>query len=420
MADFEKIYVYENWKSPIPNKIGILYMDGGRGKKVISFEYDEGWLANTEGSFVFDPDLSLFRGRQYTPFDKSMFGVFADSCPDRWGRLLMKRREAILAKKEERKPKRLTDIDFLLGVYDETRMGALRFAVSEEGPFLANDKDLATPPWTTLRKLESASLAFEKNDDGMEEKWLRQLLAPGSSLGGARPKASVAAPDGSLWIAKFPSKNDEIDIGAWEMVVHDLAVLCRLHVPEAKLECFSKTGSTFLTKRFDREREKRIHFASAMTLLGKTDGASAADGSSYLDIASFIRKYGAASEKDLQELWRRMVFNMAVSNTDDHLRNHGFLLSDEGWILSPLYDVNPCAFGDILSLNVDQNSNLIDFGLALSVAGLYELTEKQAEEELKEIRDIVETNWKKTAQKYNISRGEIEAMSPAFDMSFKE
>lgn len=335
MADFEKIYVYENWRGLIPNKIGTLYMDGGRGKEVISFEYEEEWLANEERNFVFDPDLSMFRGRQYTPLDKSMFGVFADSCPDRWGRLLMKRREAILAKKEERKPKRLTDMDFLLGVYDETRMGALRFAVFEGGPFLANDKDLATPPWTTLRKLESASLAFEKNDDGMEEKWLRQLLAPGSSLGGARPKASVAAPDGSLWIAKFPSKNDDVNIGAWEMVVHDLATLCGLHVPEAKLECFSKNGSTFLTKRFDRKGKNRIHFASAMTLLGKTDGASAADGSSYLDIASFIRKYGAAPKKDLQELWRRIVFNMAVSNTDDHLRNHGFLLSDEGWLLSP-------------------------------------------------------------------------------------
>ena len=228
----------------------------------------------------------LYKGRQYAPLDKSMFGIFADSCPDRWGRLLMIRREAIIAKKEERKPKRLTDIDFLLGVYDEPRMGGLRFSVTEDGPFLSDDRELATPPWTTLRKLESASLAFEKNEDGMEEKWLKQLLAPGSSLGGARPKASVSAPDGSLWIAKFPSKHDDINVGAWEMVVHDLAVMCGLDVPEAKLEHFSKTGSTFLTKRFDRDGEHRIHFASAMTLLGKNDGASAADGSSYLDIVS--------------------------------------------------------------------------------------------------------------------------------------
>lgn len=311
-------------------------------------------------------------------------------------------------------------LNFLLGVYDATRMGALRFSVSEDGPFLSNDQGLATPPWTTLRKLESASYAFEKNDDKLEEKWLRQLVAPGSSLGGARPKASVLAPDGSLWIAKFPSKNDEINVGAWEMVVHDLAVQCNLNVPEAKLENFSKNGSTFLTKRFDREGDKRIHFASAMTLLGKKDGADASDGSGYLDIASFIRKYGGMAKRDLQELWRRIVFSMAVSNTDDHLRNHGFILDREGWVLSPLYDVNPNIYGDTLSLNVDSNSNLIDFNLALSVAKLYDLTDKQATEELGEIRNTVETNWRKLAQQYGLSRSEVESMSPAFNMAYKE
>ncbi len=419
MADMKKVYVYENWSGPDPEKIGVLYMDGGKGREVISFEYNEEWLANKTDNFVFDPDLSFYIGRQYAPLDKTMFGVFADSCPDRWGRLLMKRREAILAKKEERKPKRLTDLDFLLGVYDETRMGALRFALSEKGPFVSNDKDLATPPWTTLRKLESASLAFEKNEDGMEEKWLKQLLAPGSSLGGARPKASVSAPDGSLWIAKFPSKNDDVNVGAWEMVVHDLAVLCGLNVPEAKLENFSKIGSTFLVKRFDREGAKRIHFASAMTLLGKNDGANAADGSGYLDLASLIRKYGAVPKKDLQELWHRIVFNMAVSNTDDHLRNHGFILSKEGWKLSPAYDMNPTTDGDVLSLNVDMDNNLIDFELALSVAKLYEIPQKQALENLEEIKNTVETSWRKLAQYYGLNRGEIEAMAPAFDMTFK-
>ncbi|MCI8556651.1 MAG: type II toxin-antitoxin system HipA family toxin [Lachnospiraceae bacterium] len=419
MANVDRVYVYENWRGPNPEKIGTLYIDGGKGKEVISFEYDEKWLADIDSNFVFDPDLALFRGRQYTPLDKIMFGVFADSCPDRWGRLLMKRREAILARKEERKPRHLTDVDFLLGVYDETRMGGLRFAISENGPFVSDDKSLATPPWTTLRKLETASLAFEKNEDGMEEKWLKQLLAPGSSLGGARPKASVTAQDSSLWIAKFPSKNDDVNIGAWEMVVHELAALCGLNVPEARAEKFSKIGSTFLIKRFDREGEQRIHFASAMTLLGKTDGANAVDGSSYLDLASFIRKYGAAPKNDLQELWQRIVFNMAVSNTDDHLRNHGFILSDEGWKLSPAYDMNPNADGDMLSLNVDTDNNLIDFDLALSVAKLYEMPEKQALEELKEIKNVVETNWRKLAQQYGLSRSEMERMAPAFDMTFK-
>lgn len=250
--------------------------------------------------------------------------------------------------------------------------------------------------------MESASLAFEKNEDGMEEKWLKQLLAPGSSLGGARPKASVSAPDGSLWIAKFPSKHDDIDVGAWEMVVHDLAVLSGLNVPEAKLEHFSKTGSTFLTKRFDRNGTKRIHFASAMTLLGKNDGASAIDGSGYLDIVSLIRKYGATPKRDLQELWKRIVFSMAFSNTDDHLRNHGFILTNEGWCLSPLYDVNPNVDGDVLSLNVDEDSNLIDFELALSVASRFGVTESQATVQLDNIKNIVENNWRILAKKYGI------------------
>ncbi len=419
MPNVDKVFAYENWSGPVPNKIGALYMDAGKGKDILSFEYDEEWLTKADRSFVFDPDLSLFRGRQYTPLDKPMFGVFADSCPDRWGRLLMKRRETILAKKEDRKPRRLDEIDFLLGVYDETRMGALRFSESENGPFVSDNKDLAAPPWTTLRRLEYASLAFEQNDDGMEEKWINQLIVPGSSLGGARPKASVTAPDESLWIAKFPSKQDDVNVGTWEMVVHEMAALCGLNVPDAKLENFSKTGSTFLTRRFDRDGKQRIHFASAMTLLGKTDGAGAQDGSSYLDIASVIRKYGAAPRKDLLELWRRIVFNMAVSNTDDHLRNHGFLLSNEGWKLSPAYDMNPNAEGNALALDVDEHSSAIDFALALSVARWFDVTDKQAVEAQKEIADVVVNHWRRLAKQYQLSRSEIENMAPAFDMAYK-
>ncbi len=419
MNDVKEIYVYENWKAEHPSQIGTLYVDGGRGRQVLSFSYCEDWLNDLNNNMSLDPDLKLFAGRQYVPADKAIFGMFVDSCPDRWGRLLMKRREAMIAKKEERKPKTLTEVDFLLGVYDETRMGGLRFSTSQGGAFLSDDKELATPPWTTLRKLESASLAFEKNDDGMEEKWLKQLVAPGSSLGGARPKASVLAPDGSLWIAKFPSKHDETNVGAWEMVVHELAVLCNLDVPEARLENFSKTGSTFLTKRFDRVGDRRVHFASAMTLLGKNDGANASDGSGYSDIANIIRRNGMMPKRDLLELWRRIVFNMAVSNTDDHLRNHGFLIGESGWILSPMYDVNPNIYGDTLSLNVDSDSNLIDFNLALSVAKLYGLTEVQATNELKEIKNIVDTNWRKLAGQYGLSRSETEEMSPAFNMAYK-
>lgn len=419
MNNISDIFVYENWKSNTPSLIGKIYVDGGRGKQIVSFEYDDVWLKDLNNNVTLDPDIKMFKGRQYTPTDKLMFGMFEDSCPDRWGRLLMKRREAIIAKKEIRKPRTLTEIDFLIGVYDETRMGGLRFALSKGGPFLSNDKELATPPWTTLRKLESASLAFEKNEDGMEEKWLRQLIAPGSSLGGARPKATVVAPDGSLWIAKFPSKYDDFNVGAWEMVVHDLALMCKLNVPEAKLEKFSKTGSTFLTKRFDRQGDRRIHFASAMTLLGKKDGANASEGSSYMEIASIIKTNSATPGNDLRELWRRIVFNMAVSNTDDHLRNHGFVLVKDGWSLSPLYDVNPSIYGDTLSLNVDSDNNVIDFDLAISVAKMYGLKDKEALEELREIENIVESNWRKLAGQYGVSRGEIEEMSPAFDMKYK-
>lgn len=419
MDNIHEIFVYENWKSDLPSLIGTLYVDGGRGKQVVSFEYDDGWLNDLTNNVTLDPDLKMFKGRQYAAPDKAMFGVFEDSCPDRWGRLLMKRREAILAKKEERKPKTLTEIDFLIGVFDETRMGGLRFSAAKDRKFLSDDKELTTPPWTTLRKLESASLAFEKNEDGMEEKWLKQLVAPGSSLGGARPKATVVAPDGSLWIAKFPSKHDEINMGAWEMVVHDLAVMCNLNVPEAKLEQFSKTGSTYLVKRFDREGKRRIHFASAMTLLGKKDGANAMEGSSYLEIASIIKTSSATPKEDLLELWRRIVFNMAVSNTDDHLRNHGFILMNNGWSLSPLYDVNPNIYGDTLSLNVDSHSSLIDFNLALSVAKLYGLTDAQALDELKAIKNVVESNWRRLAKQYGLSRSEIEGMEPAFKMEYK-
>lgn len=327
----------------------------------------------------------------------------------------MNKRERILAEKEERKPRKLHDSDYLLGVYDVTRMGGIRFKTDKEGVFLADDRENMVPPWTTLRTLEEASRKFERDEGGLSEKWLNQLIAPGSSLGGARPKATVADTRGELWIAKFPSKNDENDTGAWEMVVHDLARMCRLNVPEAKLEKFSKFGSTFLVKRFDRAGKKRIHFASAMTLLGKRDGASAADGTGYLDIAAFIKAYGAAPQKDLAELWKRIVFNMAVTNTDDHLRNHAFLLTEKGWMLSPLYDVNPVPYGDELSLNVDETDNSIRFELALETALRFGIKTADAKIYVEETSKTVRENWRLLASKYGLSRGQIEEMRPAFD-----
>ena len=367
---------------------------------------------DVSGRFL-DPELMPFPGRQY-PAGKPMFGVFADAAPDRWGRVLMNKRERIKAERESRKPRKLYDSDYLIGVYDETRMGGLRFKEDPEGPFLSDDRDAAIPPWARLRTLEEAARNYENDESGLTEKWLEQLVRPGSSLGGARPKATVIDEKGGLWIAKFPSKHDENDSGAWEKVVHDLAGLCGLRVPEARLEKFSRYGSTYLVRRFDRDGMKRIHYASAMTLLGKTDGVSAADGVSYLDIASFIKAYGASPKADLVELWKRIVFNMVVSNTDDHLRNHAFLLTPRGWALSPMFDVNPEPAGSELSLNVDETDNRIQIELAISVAERFGITKKEAENIAQDIRKTVSDRWKYLAKSNGLSRGQIGAMAPAF------
>ena len=412
------IFVYDDFSMQNPTLMGILYVNSLKGGESYSFEYDREWLKKTELKITLDPELMPYTGRQY-PFGKAIFGLFSDSSPDRWGRVLMNKRERILAEKEGRKPSKLYDSDYLLGVYDETRMGGIRFKAEPVGVFLSDDKETAAPPWASLRTLEEASRNFENDDTALSEKWLNQLIRPGSSLGGARPKATVIDPKEQLWIAKFPSKNDENDTGAWEMVTHDLAELCGLHVPEAKLEKFSNLGSTYLVKRFDRILNKRVHFASAMTLLGKTDGASAADGTSYLDIAAFMKSYGAQPRQDLVELWKRIVFNMAVSNTDDHLRNHAFIFTENGWRLSPLYDVNPVPYGDELSLNVDEGDNSINIDLAIQTAARFGISETDAKIYAKDILTVVKENWEKRATVYGLSRRLIEEMRPAFSACYR-
>ena len=414
MAAAKKIYVYENWMASEPSLMGCLYAESLRGNEITSFEYSPSWLSNHPGLLALDPDLQLFSGRQFTPLDKPMFGILSDSCPDRWGRLLMDRREEILAKQENRKPRNLLETDYLLGVHDEARMGALRFSLQEGGPFLSCDSDMAAPPWTTLRNLEAASLAFEKDPDTHSNRWLQMLLAPGSSLGGARPKASVKAPDNSLWIAKFPSKHDQYDSGAWEQVTHELAKMCRLNVPESRLERFSDAGSTFLVKRFDRQAGRRVHFSSALALLGKKDGDSS--NSSYLELVQFLTSHGASARSDLKELWRRIVFSMAVSNTDDHLRNHGFLLSPNGWRLSPMFDVNPNPKGNFLSLCVTLNESRIDPDLAIEAASFFGLKKDEAAEEAKHILSVVGRGWRPIAESCGISRDSQEAVAPAFSI----
>ena len=416
--DEKIIYVYDSFTFDEPKLLGRLYVDAIKGGESYSFEYDNAWLSSTNYPVSIDPDFFGYGGRQY-PSGRSIFGIFSDASPDRWGRLLMNKRERKLADKEARKPRKLYDSDFLLGVYDEARMGGIRFKLTEDGEFLSNDRETATPPWATLRTLEEASRQFENDKTALNEKWLNQLIRPGSSLGGARPKATVVDTQGQLWIAKFPSKNDENNTGAWEKVVHDLARMCGLHVPESKLETFSKLGSTFLVKRFDRDGDRRIHFASAMTLLGKTDGASAADGSSYLDLVSIITSNGANPKEDLIELWKRIVFNMAVSNTDDHLRNHAFILKKNGWTLSPLYDVNPVPYGDELSLNVNEDDNRISIPLATRTAYRFNITEEDAKRMADEIITTVRDNWEKLAAQYGIPRGKIEDMRPAFSACYE-
>lgn len=419
MAKEEKIiYVYDDFSSDGSILLGKLNVGLIKGSESYSFEYDKEWLSKNKLQFNLDPELLSFPGRQF-PTGKNIFGIFADASPDRWGRVLMNKKERLLAERVNRKPAKLHDSDYLLGVYDETRMGGIRFKLEVDGPYLSDDKETAAPPWASLRSLEEASRNFEKDENGVTDKWLNQLIRPGSSLGGARPKATVMDPKGQLWIAKFPSKNDDSDTGAWEKVVHDLAGMCGLNVPEAKVEKFSKLGSTFLIKRFDRDGEKRIHFASAMTLLGKMDGASAADGTSYLDIAGVIKAYGANPKADLIELWKRILFNMAVTNTDDHLRNHAFVFTTKGWILSPLYDVNPVPYGDELSLLVNDEDNRISIDLAVQTAPHFGISEKDAWNYVNDILTTIRDNWEKLAKEYGLSRGQIEDMRPAFDICYR-
>jgi serine/threonine-protein kinase HipA len=411
------IWVYADWKPmEVPYLIGKLFSQRVRGKEIFSFEYNETWLNTSQAKLYLDPNLGLYKGIQYLPEGKNNFGIFLDSAPDRWGRLLMRRREAWQAKLDGREESTLFESDYLLGVFDGHRMGGLRFKLEQDGAFLNNHKKMATPPWTSLRELEYASLQLEKEDainDPEYTKWLSMLIDPGSSLGGARPKASVLDEKGNLWIAKFPSSKDDKNTGAWEMVLHELAKVCGIHVPDARLLQFSGKHHTFLSKRFDRIQDKRIHFASAMTLLGYQDGADFHDGLSYLDIVAFIIQQGALVKVDLEQLWRRVVFNILVSNTDDHLRNHGFMLTNNGWQLSPAYDMNPNEMGSGLTLNISENSNEQDISLALETAKHYKLKKDEAIKILNDMQLEI-AKWRTVAKKLGMGSSEIEQMKRAF------
>jgi serine/threonine-protein kinase HipA len=416
MHHTKQILVYADWNELGGTRfMGTLQVEFIRNKEVFSFSYAQEWL-KTGQSLMLDPDLGLYNGPQFIRDDKPNFGLFLDSSPDRWGRVMMERRESLQAKQEGRKSRQLFESDFLLGVSDLYRMGAIRFKLVEDGPFLDANTTMAAPPMASLRTLEEASLKLEKDDsdeDPAFAQWLNLLISPGSSLGGARPKANVIDPSGQLWIAKFPSRKDDRDVGGWEAVVNELAIKSGMNIAEGNARRFTQDYHTFLTKRFDRDGDKRIHFASAMTLLGYTDGADAATGISYLQLAEFIMRHGAQPSTDLQELWRRIVFNICVSNSDDHLRNHGFLLTPKGWKLSPAFDVNPIPRSTGLSLNISEHSNALDLDLAREVAAQFRLNKKEREAIIEKLTKEV-SHWHEIAAKIGIPRAEMQRMENAF------
>lgn len=415
-----EIFVYADWhEGKKPSLMGILSSELLRGKEIFSFEYTKEWLSSGIGQNI-DPDLQFFLGKQYlNDQHKFNFGMFLDSSPDRWGRVLMQRREAAEARRHKRVANKLFETDYLLGVHDGHRLGGLRFKLAVDGPFLNDDLRQASPPWTSIPELEQISLMLENEgaiDHPQYLHWLNMLINPGSSLGGARPKASVLDSKNHLWIAKFPSRQDDEDIGAWEIATYYMAIAAGIQMSECQARKFSSTNHTFLAKRFDRtEGGNRVHFTSAMTQLGYTDGADAAAGVSYLELVDFITSNGANVLNDLHELWRRIVFSICISNTDDHLRNHGFLLSDKGWYLSPAYDLNPNENGTGLKLNISESDNALDLELAMEVHSYFRLGSKEAQEIIKTVRASV-IKWREIASKIGISKSSQEIKSRAFQL----
>lgn len=388
--------------------VGTLAHDRGQ----IRFHYNSDWLRDAR-AFVLDPDLSLDDAPFFPRPELGNFGIFMDSSPDRWGQTLMKRREALLAKDEKRTPRTLYAWDFLIGVQDFTRQGALRFRLEGTEEFLGNEK-MAAPPVTTLRELEAVAfqLSSRRIDDlDALRKWLAVLVAPGASLGGARPKANFTNSDGSLWIGKFPARDDELDVGAWEYVVHALAIKATVDVPPATLLQLNNDFHTFCTQRFDRVGGTRRFYASAMTLLRKEHS----EGTSYLELAQFIRSQGDAEhvEADLAQLFRRVVFNVAVGNRDDHLRNHGFLLGKTGWRLAPAFDVNPNIDKAEHVLNLDDGDNRPSLETVLNTAEFYGLTYDSARKILEEVASAVD-QWESIARKEHIAAADIDLTAGAF------
>ena len=396
--------------------MGSLHRQGARSGEVFSFEYERAWLEQAD-VFTFDPDLALVTGPQYPAAGRTTFGIFMDSSPDRWGRVLMQRRESMRARQEGRRPRVLTEWDYVLGVHDETRLGALRFRASPGQPFIDSDEYLAAPPIASLSELQAASLRFEQHLDDEnqpdDERWLSQLFAPGTSLGGARPKASVRDETGVLCMAKFPSRRDTRDVGAWELLAHRLAARAGIVVPEARpLRLLGSPHTTFLVRRFDRSPSGgRLAFVSAMTLTQRIDGEA---GASYLELVDLLQSRGASTRIDCEQLFRRVVFSIVIHNTDDHLRNHGFFIGPQGLRLSPAYDVNPSIERRELSLAINETETACDISIAVDACQDYGLTRQEADGVITQVRSAV-GEWRTHASAFGISRSDQDLMAAAFD-----
>jgi len=389
-------------------QVGVMAHDRGQ----IRFRYQREWLQDPR-AFALDPDLSLDDHPFFPRPELGNFGIFLDSSPDRWGQTLMKRREALRARDEKRPPRMLYAWDFLIGVQDVTRQGALRFRRPGSDAFLG-DEAMAVPPVTSLRELEAVAwqLGNRRIDDlDALRQWLAVLVAPGASLGGARPKANFAQTDGSLWIGKFPARDDEHDVGLWEYLVHQLARKAGIDAPPAKAVKLGNGFHTFCVQRFDRVNGVRRFHASAMTLLRKTQS----EGASYLDMAHFIRSHGDAghADADLRQLFRRVAFNVAVGNRDDHLRNHGFVLERTGWRLAPAFDVNPNIDKAEHVLNIDELDKRPDLQTVLDTAAFYGLNGGQARRVVDEVAAAV-AGWRAVARRLRIARAEMALLEGAF------
>ena len=412
-----KLWVYGDfdWLKEV-ELIGELSFENLRGSETYGFQYSREWLKN-HSDILLGNDINNYPGMQYTQPEKDIFGCFSDALPDRWGRMLLNRREQILAKEENRPIRKLSSFDHLMGIDDFSRMGGFRFKTNPNEDFINQHLSLQIPPLTSLRALLQASMEIEHSEEKNElpaKKWINQLLQPGSSLGGARPKASIIDENKKLYIAKFPSRKDTYDVGLWENFAHLLAQKAGINVAVTRVVPGSEKYHILLSERFDRTKEgKRIHFASAMTMLGRSDGDNFANGYGYLDIVDFIIKGCTQVENNLRELYRRVAFNICIGNTDDHFRNHGFLLVAKGWTLSPAYDINP-SLNEHQSLLISSTSNESDLNILLDSCEEYMLDRKQCSEIIREVVSAIKS-WKTMAVKLQIPKLEMDTFSARFD-----